>query len=86
MYSAISAYVSKSRELFKQAARATRTIHNGDVTVIACHAGTKTWHKLPDVFLLRKYGWLARLNTICSHNDPIHNVGVEMKHYIPYNF
>ena len=68
MYSAISACVSKSRgsqnsteKLFKQTARATCMIHNGDVIVIAYHAGTKTWHKLPDVFSPQKYGWLARL-------------------------
>ena len=58
MYSAISACVSKSRE----AARATHMIHDGDVIVIAYHAGTKTWHKLPDVFFPAKYGWLARLH------------------------
>ena len=37
-------------EFFKQAARATHMIHDGDVIVIAYHAGTKTWHKSPDVF------------------------------------
>ena len=40
----------RTEKLFKQAARATRMIHDGDVIVIAYHAGTKTWHKLPDVF------------------------------------
>ena len=33
-------------------------IHDGDVIVIAYHAG----HKLPDVFFPQKYGWLARLS------------------------
>ena len=45
------AYLSPEQRIsFKQAARATRMTHDSDVIDIAYHAGTKTWHELPDLF------------------------------------